>query len=144
MYLHHTSRTISSLGEYMKSTIISATLLALALIGTTSSGHTAGQEKQILQMTTNSWVAFRNYNGRQLIYFTHLESWKCGIKQVRYSINSENLDRIYTLQPCDPANPNAVTTNKPYISLPLGTAQTIAVQLTYQDGSLSEVVRKTP
>ncbi len=128
----------------MKNVIFSAILLVISSVIISSPGNAAGQEKQILEMTKDNWVAYRDYNGRQLIYFTHLESWKCGIKQVNYSINSIDLDQIYQLQPCDPANPNAVTTDKPYISLPLGTSQTIAVQLTYTDGTKSEIVRMAP
>jgi hypothetical protein len=128
----------------MKHTIFLVIMLTLISGGIISPGNAGGQEKQILEMTKKSWLAFRNYNGRQLIYFTQLEAWKCGIKQVNYSINSDALDQIYQLQPCDPANPNAITTDKPYISLPLGTSQTIAVQLTYEDGTKSEIVRLLP
>lgn len=128
----------------MKHAIYLSIICILTTIGLTSPGHAAGQEKQILEMTKDNWVAYRDFNGRQLIYFTHLEAWKCGITQVSYSINSEALDQIYELQPCDPKKPNAVTTDTPYISLPLNTSQTIAVQLTYEDGTKSEVVRMAP
>ncbi len=103
-----------------------------------------GQEKKILPMIRDSWVGFRNYNGRQLIYFTILESYRCGIQEVRYSLNSDALDKTWKLQPCNPKNPQAVTTIRPYISLPLGTAKSIAVQLTFTDGSKSQLVHKTP
>jgi len=102
------------------------------------------QVKQILNLTKNSWVAFRDFNGKQLVYFTHLESYTCGIKQVRYSINSDALDKTWKLQPCNPKNPNAITKDNIYLTLPLGTAKSIAVQVTFADGSISEVVRKTP
>ena len=101
----------------------------------------AGQEKKLLELTRGSWAYFRDYNGRQLIYFTHLEAYRCGLKQVRYSLDSEALDRTWKLQPCDPDKPQAITTDKPYISLPLGTAKRVAVQLTFSDGSKSAVVR---
>ena len=102
------------------------------------------QVKQILNLTKNSWVAFRDFNGKQLVYFTHLESYTCGIKQVRYSINSDALDKTWKLQPCNPKNPNAITKDIIYLTLPLGTAKSIAVQVTFADGSISELVRKTP
>ncbi len=103
-----------------------------------------GQEKQILGMTEGSWVHFRDFNGRQLIYFTHLEVYRCGITKVRYSLNSDALDQEYALQPCNPENPNAVTTDRPYISLPLGTAQSISVEITFEDGTKSGIVRANP
>ncbi len=102
------------------------------------------QIKQILNMTKSSWVSFRDFNGKQLIYFTHLESYTCGIKTVRYSINSDALDQTWELQPCDPQNPNVVTKEIVYLSLPPGSAKSIAVQLTFADGSESEIVHQTP
>ena len=100
-----------------------------------------GQEPKILGLTKGSWAYFRDYNGRQLIYFTHLEAYRCGIARMRYSLNSTALDHEWKLQPCDPKAPHNITTDRPYIALPLGTANTIAVQLTYNDGSKSQIVR---
>ena len=102
------------------------------------------QMKQILNMTQNNWVSFRDYNGKQWIYFTHLESYTCGIKEVHYSINSDALDKVWELQPCDPKNPMAVTKDIIYLTMPLGTAKSIAVQVTFTDGTKSKIVRKTP
>ncbi len=107
----------------------------------TSAQGLLGQEPKVLDMTRGSWAYFRDYNGRQLIYFTHLEAYKCGISSVSYSLNSDALDKIWKLQSCDLKNPHNVTTDKPYISLPLGTAKSITVQLTFNDGAKSKIVR---
>jgi len=104
-----------------------------------------GGEKRILEFTRSNWVSFRDYNGRQLIYFTHLTAYRCGIAKVRYSLNSDQLDKTYALPPCDEARPNAIPEDhEPYLSLPLGSAHEIYLQLTFNDGSKSQVVRKTP
>ena len=95
-------------------------------------------------MTQNNWVSFRDFNGKQLIYFTHLESYTCDIKEVRYSINSDDLNKVWELQPCDTKNPMAVTKDIIYLTMPLGTAKSIAVQVTFPDGTKSEIVRKNP
>ncbi len=121
--------------------------MALALLGAGAAqaqSPLSGQEKKILGMIKDSWVSFRDFNGQQLIYFTMLESYRCGIAEVRFSINSEALDKIWRLQPCDPKKPNAITTDRPYLALPPGTAKSIAVQLTFTDGTKSEIVHKTP
>lgn len=123
-----------------------AIFLILACVSGVAAGPAAaqglaGQEPKILGLTKGSWAYFRDYNGRQLIYFTHLEAYRCGISQMRYSLNSAALDREWKLQPCDPKAPHNITTDKPYIALPLGTASSIAVQLTFNDGSKSHVVR---
>ena len=100
--------------------------------------------KQILNMTQNNWVSFRDFNGKQLIYFTHLESYTCGIKEVHYSINSDDLDKVWELQICDTKNPMAVTKDTVYLTMPLGTAKAIAVQVIFTDGTKSEIVHKNP
>ena len=123
-----------------------ALYLVAALVLGLSAGHAGaqgllGQEPKILDLTRGSWAYFRDYNGRQLVYFTHLETYRCGISKVRYSLNTQALDKEWMLQPCDPKAPNKITTDKPYISLPLGTADSIAVQLTFTDGNKSKLVR---
>ncbi len=109
--------------------------------GPASAQGLLGQEPKVLDMTRGSWAYFRDYNGRQLIYFTHLEAYKCGIASVSYSLNSDALDKNWKLQLCDLKKPHHITTDKPYISLPLGTANSITVQLTFNDGAKSKVVR---
>ena len=107
--------------------------------------QTGGGEKRILEFTKNNWVGFRDFNGRQLIYFTHLTAYRCAIAQIRYSLNSDRLDKVYILPPCDRKKPNSIPQNHlPYLSLPLGTAHEIYLQLTFKDGIKSEIVRKTP
>jgi len=97
------------------------------------------QIKQILDLTKANWVSFRDWQGQELIYFTHLESWKCGIDYVFYGLNGGPLDQEWQLDECNPDNPNAVLKEKPYIELPLGSAQSISVQLIFPDGTKSAV-----
>lgn len=127
-----------------KVTTYTAAAIILASLVNTVSAMPPEQIKPVLNMTKDNWVSFRDYNGKQLIYFTHLETYTCGIQQVRYSINSDVLDQTWELQPCDPNNPLEITKEIIYLSLPLGTAKSIAVKLTFTDGSESEIVRKTP
>ena len=104
-----------------------------------------GMEKQILPLTKANWLAFRNYNGQQLVYFTHLVVYRCGLSEIRYSINSDALDQRFELTACDPQRPNEVPADElPYLSLPLGSAQTISVQVVYSDGEATETLRFEP
>lgn len=119
-------------------------IVLLAVFSLSASAMLPKQMKQILNMTQNNWVSFRDFNGKQLIYFTHLESYTCGIKEVHYSINSDDLDKIWELQACDSKNPMAVTKDIIYLIMPLGTAKSIAVQVIFSDGTKSEIVRKNP
>ena len=100
-----------------------------------------GQERKLLDLTRGSWAYFRDFNGRQLLYFTHLEVYRCGIAQVRYSLNGDALDREWKLQPCDTKDPNKITTDKVYLSLPLKTARSVSIRLTYKNGKESPIVR---
>jgi hypothetical protein len=104
-----------------------------------------GMEKQILPLTKDSWLAFRNYDGQQLVYFTHLVVYRCGLSEIRYSINSDALDHNFALSACDPERPNEVPADDlPYLSLPLGSAQTMDVQIVYSDGEESQALRFAP
>lgn len=124
---------------------LAAFAVSLGVLTTAASTHVNAQGmppeqiKQILVVTKANWVAFRDWQGQQLIYFTHLESWKCGIDYVFYGLNGGPLDQMWELDECDPDKPNAVLKEKPYIELPAGSTQSISVQLVYPDGTKSAV-----
>ena len=127
----------------MKRLVPAALALALIPAAALAQSQLLGQEKKILEMTKNNWVSFRDYNGRQLIYFTHLEVYRCGISKVRFSLNTDRLDREWRLAECDPSNPHALPEGYlPYLSLPLGTARSIVLQLTFIDGTKSTTAHK--
>ncbi len=120
---------------------IAVLVLAAGLACLTPASAQMGDEqvKQILTMTKANWVAFRDWQGRQLIYFTHLEAWKCGIEAVRYGLNDDPVQTEWTLEACNPKAPNQVTKEMPYLSLPANAARSISVQLTFKDGTTSAV-----
>jgi len=39
-------------------------------------------QRKILDMTATSWLSFREFNGL-LVYYTHLMSYRCAIREVR-------------------------------------------------------------
>jgi len=94
------------------------------------------------------WVQFRNYNGRQYIYFTALQTLHCRLAEIRYSVNSTRLDETFALVPCNPALPLSLPPNSRLgdiaIALPPGSAEMIAVQVTWQDGGTSETAIYRP
>ena len=72
------------------------------------------------------------------VYFTHLITYRCAIKEVRYGYNDGPTDKVFTLPPCDPANPHGVPYEaKIFMNVPAKTAS-MSVQLTYVDGTQSE------
>jgi Caspase domain len=95
-------------------------------------------QRKILDMTATSWLSFREFNGL-LVYYTHLMSYRCAIREVRIGIDSAVPDKVLTMPPCDVGDPNAIPANAtPYLKL-APTTQFISVELTYRDGSVSEI-----
>jgi Caspase domain len=95
-------------------------------------------QRKILDMTATSWLSFREFNGL-LVYYTHLMSYRCAIREVRVGIDSAVPDRVLKMPPCDPRDPLVIPRDaQPYLKLAPQT-QSVSVELTYRDGSVSEV-----
>jgi uncharacterized caspase-like protein len=95
-------------------------------------------QRRTLDMTATSWLSFREFNGL-LVYYTHLMSYRCAIREVRIGIDSAVPDKVLKMPPCDPKDPSAIPANAtPYLKLAPST-QFVSVELTYRDGSLSEI-----
>ena len=126
-------------------TLILFILFALTLSPSAGNAQTAQQIRTMLDATTKSWIAFREYNGAQLIYFTQFVTMKCALKEVRFSLNSPSLEHTFELPKCNWEAPFNVDAKKlPYISMALGTAKSISVQVTYSDGSKSRIYTYRP
>ena len=96
------------------------------------------EQRKILDMTAGSWLGFREFNGL-LLYYTHLVSYRCGIREVRIGIDTAVPDKVLKLPSCDMRDPGSIPNNaKVYLQLATST-QFVSVELTYRDGSVSEV-----
>lgn len=99
---------------------------------------TATEVKPILTATKTSWAALREYDGKDLLYFTHLVAWRCGLHEIHYSVNGAAL-QVFEVEGCytDTAQPNAMKleTHLPYVSYDLGSVNSVSVTLIYDDGS---------
>lgn len=96
----------------------------------------------------SGWVQFREFGDKQLIYFTALQTMRCRLSEVRYSINSDALDQRFPLGPCDPQQPfnfpDDPDNKYAYLSLNPQEAKTVAIQVVWADGSGSEIVTYKP
>lgn len=134
-------------------------LTGVAMLFLITSGPAMAQEKSRIppvsvyqaMLSANKeagWVQFRNYGGRQWVYFTALQTLHCRLREIRYSINSEALDLNFDLVACNPQNPLALPSDAGVedvaIRLPLGTAKTVAVQVVWEDRSASEMAVYEP
>jgi hypothetical protein len=89
-------------------------------------------------MTATSWLSFREFNGL-LVYYTHLMSYRCAIREVRIGIDSAVPDKVLKMPPCDPRDPSAIPhDSQPYLKLAPAT-KSVSAELTYRDGSVSEI-----
>lgn len=97
---------------------------------------TATEVKPILNATKGNWVAVREYDGKDLLYVTHLWSWRCGLAAMAISLNDEPMQN-WPLPPChmEFSTPNAILEEDgaPYLSLRLGSVETITIQVVYDD-----------
>ncbi|MGH1576332.1 hypothetical protein [Planktotalea sp.] len=94
---------------------------------------TAAEVGSILEMTKDNWAAVREYDGQDLVYFTHVLSWRCGLKGAKYSINEEPL-RDLEMPDCHMKfkQPNAMIDNDPlmtYKRYELGSVKSVRLDL---------------
>jgi len=95
-------------------------------------------QRKILDLTATSWLSFREFNGL-LVYYTHLMSYRCAIREVRVGIDSTVPDKVLKMPPCDPRDPSSIPREaQPYLKLAPQT-KSVSVELTYRDGSVSEI-----
>ena len=117
--------------------LIIAVLLAAAP-ATAQNFTTAAEVIPIVGAIKAQWIAVRPWQAQDLLYFTNLLSWRCGLSEIRYSVNGGTVE-VYQGEPCydqEPA-PNAlkVLDILPYISFPADSIETIEVMITYDDSS---------
>lgn len=100
---------------------------------------TAVEVKPILEATKGNWVAVREFDGKDLVYVTHLWSWRCGLSALAISVNDEPLQN-WPLPPChmEYAAPNAILEGdgQPYLGMRLGGVQKVTIQVVYDDLSM--------
>jgi TolA-binding protein len=95
--------------------------------------------KQVLDQFWTSWIAFDASGNTGLVYFTQMLSYRCGIKQVRYSLNGDALDKSLDLPACNAKDPYAMPDNyMPYFKVGKEVTS-MSVQVTYTDGTQSPV-----
>jgi Domain of unknown function (DUF4062) len=93
------------------------------------------QAKMSLNMISGSWLSFRDFDGKVLLYFTTLMSYRPAIKEVHYSLNSDALDQTFKFKPTDKM---FEVGDDLYLTVP-GNTQFANVQITYKDGTKSPV-----
>ncbi len=99
--------------------------------------------RQVLEATPGSWLEFREYPaGHRLVYFTHLVSHRNGLREIRYSVDGEALDKRFAITPdwSGPGAPRIGERDPTLVEIPMA-ARRVHVQLVYADGSVAPVRR---
>ncbi|HHB81801.1 MAG TPA: hypothetical protein ENK83_08695 [Aliiroseovarius sp.] len=101
---------------------------------------TAAEVRPILEATRSNWVAVREYEGQDLLYFTHLLAWRCGLEAIYYQVNGGD-ESIWLGEECheNDTQPNALLSSSllPFQAFPLKSIKTVSVRLVYDDGEES-------
>ena len=102
--------------------------------------------KEGLEAGKSAWLDFREYpKGRWLIYFGYFTSKRCGIQEVRYSIDSDALDRVMRFPACNLKNPSEAAPRDFDDVVELKRKPgAVKVQVLYADGTKSDVVTLQP
>jgi hypothetical protein len=102
-------------------------------------GSLAGEPVQFLNMTKTAWISIEAGEPNSLIYFTHLLTYRTGLSEIRYGVNTDVPDKTFPLAPCDASDRGDPDTIAPvYIEYP-GNIESAVVQLVFADGTTSTV-----
>ena len=101
---------------------------------------TALEVKPILGMTKLQWAAISNDGGNDLLYFSNLLAWRCGLWEIRYGINGAPATEVFDMEPCHEgtAQPNGMVdlVNYPiWVTYPGESIQTLRIEVTFDDGT---------
>ena len=98
---------------------------------------TAGEVGMILEMTKANWSVVREFDGQDLVYFTQIFSWRCGLMSAKFSINGAPLQDL-EMPDChmDLMQPNAMIDDEAllvYHRYELGSVNSVRVDLLLDD-----------
>lgn len=100
---------------------------------------TAAEVRPILDITRANWIAVRDYDGKDFLYFTGILAWRCGVSAIFYGLNGAPAETPFEMEPCHDGTPtpNAILseTIPIWINAPQGSIATVAVRIVYDDGS---------
>jgi hypothetical protein len=94
--------------------------------------------KKILEITLNHWISYRNFNGKLMVYFSHLLSYRSAIQEIRYGIDTDSPTELFRFPPPDVKNPYNTGNLETWITVPPET-EYVTVSLKYADNTLSQV-----
>jgi len=96
-------------------------------------------DKQVLDQSWTSWIVFDASGNHGLVYFSHMLTYRCALKEVRYAFNGKAPQTRIDMPACDEKDPYAIPYDyQPYLKVS-DDIRSMAVQVTYADGTQSPV-----
>jgi hypothetical protein len=96
------------------------------------------QDKKILEQLEPSWVEFAANNG-PFVYFTTLVSYRCAISELLYGFDAAKPLSRFDMPSCNPADPFAIPPGAATFLRISPSIKTIHLQITWRDGTQSEI-----
>ena len=94
--------------------------------------------RSILETTSGSWLAFR-HDAPELLYFSHISSYRCAIREFRIGIDKPTPDRVVEQAPCNMRDPAATPDDFDTTVTISPAVAFVSAQIVYRDGSVSKV-----
>ena len=104
--------------------------------------NTADLVRPILQMTAPNWVALRKWEGQDLLYFTQLLPFRCGLEEIRYGLNGAEATERFNAEPCPPEQDGRTFATieaeayLPYLAFAPDSIASVTVTIVYDDGEV--------
>tara|TARA_R110001592_G_scaffold337300_1_gene623659 strand:- start:277280 stop:278908 length:1629 start_codon:yes stop_codon:yes gene_type:complete len=101
----------------------------------------ADSNRNMLEMTSTSWVSFRDYDRKVLLYFSHLMVYRGALSKIQYGVDREVPNKDFSFPNWNKTGLATIDANtKVYITVPRSTSY-VTVQLTYKNGDKSPITR---
>ncbi|MCR9104248.1 MAG: hypothetical protein NXI15_03080 [Gammaproteobacteria bacterium] len=97
--------------------------------------------RRTLEMTPTAWLAFRDYDGNTLLYFTHLMTYRGAIESIRYGLDRDTPDQSFRFPPWNKPGIAPLDGSTPMFIKVGRSTRYATVQLTYRNGEKSPIVR---
>ncbi len=99
------------------------------------------QAKHILGVTRTAWISFREWDGARLVYFTHLLSYRKGLREIRWGVDREIPDRTFPLPPSrgSIAGPAPIGEDMTIYEKVPSDCRFVSVEVTFRDGEKSGI-----
>lgn len=101
--------------------------------------ETLRNAKALLEQVRTSWVSFRDYDGKTLLYFTSLMVHRGGLQKITYGIDTEKPDRDFPFPARDEPGMSPIGSDITVFLEIFSATKFVSVQLTFKDGVSSSV-----